>query len=131
MSGGYRLAIDHGELDADLFAAHASGGQLALQAGEPERALRELDSALGLWRGPPLAEVGFEEFAQGEIRRLEELRLVAIETQIDARLQLGRHADVVVDACRLAAEHPFRERLQGRTRCWRCIAAGARSTRLS
>ena len=33
--------------------------------------------ALGLWRGPALADVAYEPFAQAEIARLEELRLVA------------------------------------------------------
>ena len=41
---------------------------------------------MALWRGPALADAAFESFAQGEIARLEELRLVAIEERIDARM---------------------------------------------
>ena len=41
--------------------------------------------ALALWRGPPLDDVAGEPFAAAEIRRLEELRLAAVELAIDAR----------------------------------------------
>ena len=41
--------------------------------------------ALALWRGPPLDDVAGEPFAAAEIRRLEELRLAALEQAIDAR----------------------------------------------
>jgi predicted ATPase len=42
--------------------------------------------------------------------RLEELRLVAIERLITARLALGDHRAVVGELERLVVEHPFRER---------------------
>ena len=62
-----------------------------------------------MWRGPALAEVAFEDFAQAEIRRLEELRLNALETRIDADLQLGRHAELIPELEALSAEQPTRE----------------------
>ncbi len=67
--------------------------------------------ALALWRGPALAEFAFDDFAQAEIRRLEELRLVALEERIDADLELGRHGDVIGELEGLVAEHPLRETL--------------------
>ena len=51
--------------------------------------------ALALWRGPPLADVADEPFAAAEIRRLEELRLAALEQAIDADLADGRHRELV------------------------------------
>ena len=72
-----------------------------------------LTEALGLWRGPPLAEVAFDDFAQPEIRRLGELRLVALETRIEADLLLGRSAEVIGELEGLFAEHPTREHLAG------------------
>ena len=72
-----------------------------------------LAQALELWRGPPLAEVAFEDFARGEIRRLEELAVVALETRIDADLRLGRHAELVPELEGLLAEQPTRERIAG------------------
>ena len=41
-----------------------------------------LDEALGLWRGPALAEFAFDDFARDEIDRLEELRLVCDRGQV-------------------------------------------------
>ena len=113
VSGGYRLAVAPGELDADLFAERVRDSRLALEEAKPARSSELLTEALELWRGPPLAEVAFEDFAQGEIRRLEELRLVALETRIEADLQLGRDAQLIGELEALLADHPTRERLVG------------------
>jgi predicted ATPase len=68
--------------------------------------------ALGLWRGPPLAEFRYEAFARDEIARLEELRLVALEQRLEADLALGRHAETVPELEALVREHPLRENLR-------------------
>jgi DNA-binding SARP family transcriptional activator len=111
VSGGYLLSVAPAQLDAEVFAERLQDGLRALEAGNPGLALELLNEALALWRGPPLAEVAFEDFAQGEIRRLEELRLAALENRIDAGLQLGRHAQLIGDLEALTAEHPLRERV--------------------
>jgi len=111
VAGGYMLMVATGELDADVFQARVQDGREALAAGEADRASELLTSALRLWRGPPLADVAFEDFAQPEIRRLEELRLEALEARIDAELRLGHHAQTLGELGRLLAEHPSRERL--------------------
>ena len=113
VSGGYMLAVAPGELDADVFEALVGDGCSALEGGEPVRAKTLLEDALGLWRGPPLAEVAFEDFAQAEIRRLEEQRLVASECRIEADLELGHHAHVVGELEALLAREPARERVAG------------------
>jgi hypothetical protein len=59
--------------------------------GDAERAAELLRDAIGLWRGRPLADVGYESFAQPAIGRLEEIRLAAVERRIDVELALGRH----------------------------------------
>ena len=69
--------------------------------------------ALGLWRGPALADFRYEAFARDEIGRLEELRLVALEQRLEADLALGRHAEVVPELEALVREHPLRESLRG------------------
>src|SRR5262249_21820860 len=69
--------------------------------------------ALALWRGPPRADVRDEPFARREAARLEELRLLAIETRVEAELALGEHAQAVAELEALTAEHPLRERLHG------------------
>lgn len=110
---GYLLSIRPGELDADSFHAGVHAGAQALEAGDFARAAEVLDQALALWRGPPLPEVAFEDFAQGEIRRLEELRMRALECRIDAGLRLGRHAELIGELEGLLAEAPTREHVAG------------------
>ena len=79
------------------------------RGGRPVAAAK-LREALALWRGPPLADLTYESFAQAAIARLEELRLAALEKRIEAELALGRHADLVAELEALVAEHPLRER---------------------
>jgi hypothetical protein len=67
--------------------------------------------ALALWRGPPLDDVATEPFAALEIRRLEELRLAAVEMAIDQDIAVGRHAGVLGELETLVAQEPLRERL--------------------
>ena len=104
-SPGYVLRIESAQIDARRFEAEVRAGR---RAGAEER-LRVLTEALGLWRGPPLAEFSFDDFAQSEIRRLEELRVSALEERIEAELELRRHADVIGELEALVAEHPHRE----------------------
>ena len=110
--GGYLLSIDTGELDSEVFATLVSDGRQAAEAGEHVRAAELLREGLALWRGPTaLAEVAYEEFAQSEIRRLGEMRLMALEARIDADLELGHHRDVVGELEGLSTQAPGRERI--------------------
>ena len=79
----------------------------------PQDALDALDEALDLWRGPPLADLALEPSLLGEIARLEELRLTAIEERVAIRLDLGQHVEVVAELEAATAAHPLRERLWG------------------
>ena len=63
-----------------------------------------------MWRGPPLSDLAFESFAQGEIARLEELRLAALERRFERDLADGRHADLIGQLTAALREHPLRER---------------------
>ena len=82
------------------------------RAAEPEDAAEKLREALALWRGPALADLAYQPFAQAEIARLGELRLAALEQRIDADLATGRHAELVGELEGLVNEHPLRERLR-------------------
>jgi predicted ATPase/DNA-binding SARP family transcriptional activator len=109
---GYRLVVDPDAVDLLRFERLAVRGRTALAAGDAATAAEELAEALALWRGPPLADLAWEEFAQSEILRLDELHLATLEDRIDADLALGRHAALVAELERLIAENPFRERLR-------------------
>jgi DNA-binding SARP family transcriptional activator len=110
---GYRLRVRKGELDADRFERLVEDGRSALAVGQAARAAAVLREALSLWRGPPLEDVAYEPFAQSEIARLEEQRLAALETLVEADLALGRHDELVGELQRLATASPARERLAG------------------
>jgi predicted ATPase/DNA-binding SARP family transcriptional activator len=112
-ASGYLLEVAAGELDAEVFQSRLEEGRRALDAGEPARAGELLGAALQLWRGPALADVAYASFAQTEIRRLEELRLAALEARIEADLRLGRDQALIGELEALVAEHPARERLAG------------------
>jgi DNA-binding SARP family transcriptional activator len=110
---GYVLQVAADELDAARFELLAAEGRRALEDDEPGEALTSLERGLGLWRGPVLAEFAFEEFAQGEIQRLDELRLDAIDDRVEALLRLGRGAELVGELEARVAKHPLRERSRG------------------
>jgi predicted ATPase/class 3 adenylate cyclase len=109
---GYQLQVDPDQLDADRFERLLERGRAGLAADRPGPALEALESALALWRGSPLADLAYEPFAQTEIARLDDLRVAAAELAIEARLALGRHAEVIGELERLVDEHPYRERLR-------------------
>jgi DNA-binding SARP family transcriptional activator/DNA-binding NarL/FixJ family response regulator len=109
----YTLRVEDGEVDVDRFERLVCEGSEALADERPADAAAYLREGLALWRGPPLADVAYEGFAQGEIARLEERRAVALERRIEADLALGRHADLVSELEALVARHPLRERLRG------------------
>jgi DNA-binding SARP family transcriptional activator/DNA-binding CsgD family transcriptional regulator/tetratricopeptide (TPR) repeat protein len=75
----------------------------------PADVARVLDDALRLWRGPAYAEYVGEPWVEAEVARLTELRSVARERLLDARLQLGDAALLVGDLEALVAEDPLRE----------------------
>ncbi len=108
----YRLRVDPDELDAERFERLAEEGDAALRGRSFREAADLLAEGLSLWRGPALADLRYESFAQGAIARLEELRLVANENRIEADLGLGRHDQVIGELEALIAEHPARERLR-------------------
>ena len=110
---GYVLMIDPDQLDAERFRRLLEEARRRLSRGEAEAAAERAEQALALWRGPALADLAYESFAQAEIARLEELRLAAVEERMEADLASGRHGELVGNLQRLVAQHPLRERLRG------------------
>jgi DNA-binding SARP family transcriptional activator len=109
---GYRLPVEPERLDVVRFERLVGRGRHELAAGRPAVASELLGEALRLWRGPALADVS-EHLAETERPRLEEARLAALESRIDADLALGRHEALVVELTGLVAGFPLRERLIG------------------
>jgi DNA-binding SARP family transcriptional activator len=108
--GGYVLQADPMTIDAHRFRALA---ERARAVGTDRDRMDLLDEALGLWVGPALTGCASADLRERLCRGLEESRLVAIEDQMDARLRLGQHRDVVDSLTGLVGRHPTRERLVG------------------
>jgi predicted ATPase/DNA-binding SARP family transcriptional activator len=108
---GYVLDIEDELVDARRFERLYREGRDALARGAAGLAADRLGAALALWQGPAFSDVRDGGIVADEARRLDELRLVALEERIDAELSLGRHASLVAELERLVAEEPLRERL--------------------
>src|SRR5690348_6261818 len=109
--GGYAISAGPDQLDASRFERLVAAGHDALAGGQAVAAGTRFREALGLWRGPALADVLEVEPLALEAARLEELRLAATEARVEADLAAGLHAEVTGELERLVAEHPLRERL--------------------
>ena len=105
---GYRLRIDPDSVDARRFERLVREAR-PLPARERAAALRE---ALELWRGTPLSDLAYWSFAQDVIRNLEEQRVNALQTRLEAELELGQHREAIGELDGLVREHPTHERLR-------------------
>lgn len=110
---GYRLAAERSEVDGCVFEdeVEAARSELVTSTASASQRLRR---ALALWRGRAYADVASFPGLSSEAVRLEELRLAAVESRIEADLALGRHAALVGELEALAAEHPLRESLRAK-----------------
>jgi predicted ATPase/DNA-binding SARP family transcriptional activator len=106
--GGYVLEVDSGDVDASCFERAVTA---AAAESDPTRRLGVLESALRLWRGPPLGEFAGANWADREAARLEALRLRALQYGYDALLALGRAGEAVGELEQLVHSHPLDERL--------------------
>lgn len=132
---GYLLKAEPLATDAARFEAGLRKGREALDAGRYSEADRTLRSALALWRGAVLEDLGDHGFVRREADRLAELRLAALEARVEADLALGRHTAVVGELEQLVTAHPLRERFSAQLmlalyRCGRQAEALARYQRL-
>ncbi|MEW9534104.1 BTAD domain-containing putative transcriptional regulator [Microbispora sp. NPDC049125] len=108
-TSGYLAQIPDGSLDVDVFERLVAQARAASTPGETSDLL---GSALALWRGPALAGLDTSPL-DGEVARLEQLRLTATEERIAADLALGRHGRLVAELASLVGRHPANERLRG------------------
>src|SRR5918994_1104290 len=83
---GYLLDIPRHAVDVHRFE------RIVREAGSeaPEQRAAGLREALGLWRGPALADVQLEDAMVAEAARLEESRVAAWEDRLEAEPALGR-----------------------------------------
>jgi DNA-binding SARP family transcriptional activator/ABC-type branched-subunit amino acid transport system substrate-binding protein len=109
---GYALQIDALQVDLERFRVLRDRGRAALEEGRSEEAAGLIREALAIWRGQPLADLGNERFARDVVPALDDERLAAVESRIDADLASGRHTELVGELAGLVRAHPFSERLR-------------------
>jgi predicted ATPase/DNA-binding SARP family transcriptional activator len=107
----YRVRVDPEELDVVRFERLVARARRALADDAPGEADDALASALSLWRGDALADLG-DSPVRAAASGLEELRLQALELRVDARLALGEHEEVIAQLEELVEAEPYRERLR-------------------
>lgn len=110
-AGGYRLGAGPEDVDLHVFERLAAEGADALTAGDPGRADRLLDEALGLWGGPALADLPGRE-TDPLVVRVDRRHAQAQRDRLAADVALGRAASALDPLTALAAEHPLDEPLQ-------------------
>lgn len=118
VASGYALRVAADQVDALRFETLVRTAGEHLESDDPASARARLEKALGLWRGTPYSDFADQPWAEAEVNRLTELRLVARERHADSGLRLGMPAEAVPDLEALTTEQPLRE--EG----WRLLALG-------
>ncbi|MCI3934699.1 AfsR/SARP family transcriptional regulator [Streptomyces sp. AN091965] len=108
---GYALHVPREAVDLARFEDHVTAAGRARAAGQLAEARARLRLALEPWRDDPLA--GVPGAAMDAHRaRLADQRLTALEARLELDLELDGPQPVLAELARLAARHPFRERLR-------------------
>lgn len=110
---GYCLDEPAEAVDALRFERLVAAGRSAAAQGDLARAARLSAEALGLWRGPPLADAALEGDAAVLRTRLAELREAAVDDRVEWELRLGHHTALVGELEAVVAATPLRERRWG------------------
>ncbi|GAB4588392.1 hypothetical protein Ntsu_62240 [Nocardia sp. IFM 10818] len=110
---GYALRLAPEEVDAWRFEALLGGYEKRVRdlAADFDAAQRceLLDEALDCWQGPALESFPDARWAEAEVARLTDLRLLAAELRAQAALELDRPTEVVTGLRPLVERYPERE----------------------
>lgn len=107
---GYAIDAHADELDLTRFLRLRAVGQAEIAKGNLAQAVRILRSALGLWRGEPLAGITSSRLQREDSQVLAQLRMSGWETCLGAEIARGRPQDALEDLARLLARYPLHER---------------------
>lgn len=109
--GGYRLNLPATSTDVARFQTHLRRARQMHTLGHARSAAESYRRALAQWRGPALTDLRQFEFAEQAARQLDEERLGAVESLMDAMLSEGAHEQVASELSGLVEDFPYRERL--------------------
>ncbi|MEU7995022.1 BTAD domain-containing putative transcriptional regulator [Micromonospora sp. NPDC049060] len=111
-SAGYRIRLEAGQLDAQVFEASVAVATEQAAAGRVAAAAAGLRGTLELWRGPALAGIKGRAIEAGS-HRLDEQRLATLETCLELELAQGRQNEIIGELLHLVTANPLRERMVG------------------
>lgn len=107
---GYVINVPPDSVDTLRFERLVRDGLAAVRADDSARGRPKLEKALKIWTGDPLTDFAYDDFAQGYIRSLTELRSDALEALAALDLQAGE-VEAARDRARDAiAANPLREK---------------------
>lgn len=106
---GYLLRLAESAVDVYEFERACEAGRQALENGDAQTALDELERGLGLWRGDAFAGIDVTE-VRHRAAALDDQRLTATEWRMTAQLELGAHHALLSELEQATTRHPFRER---------------------
>ncbi|WP_329047694.1 winged helix-turn-helix domain-containing protein [Amycolatopsis sp. NBC_01488] len=107
---GYRLRVPPGAVDADRFVQQVERGRRLLAEDNAAPALHAFTEALTWWHGEPYADLLAGPDVLAARSRLAELREVAIEERLAARLSTGDAPGAVAELDAAVQAAPYRER---------------------
>ncbi|MEU8545080.1 BTAD domain-containing putative transcriptional regulator [Streptomyces sp. NPDC048717] len=102
--GGYRLVAGPEDIDLYVFERHVRDAGTRLDAGDPETAAALLRTALGLFRGPALADLPEHAGVRPEAQRLAALR-----HRVEADLRRGATSGLAPELAELIGAYPYDE----------------------
>ncbi|GGZ79340.1 SARP family transcriptional regulator [Streptomyces echinoruber] len=111
--GGYLLRVDPDGHDFTRYHQLLEKADEARRAQQAEEAVLHYRAALGLWRGPALADIVCGPVLRVWADCADESRLNTTEKLIELELQLGNPLEVLSELRELAARHPLHENLHG------------------
>jgi SARP family transcriptional regulator, regulator of embCAB operon len=106
---GYAVQVEDDEVDIRIFERLVAEAHTDLGAHRYESAVRRIDGALELWRGPALSNIPAGDLLTGHIVHLEELRIRALEIRIEAEGGLNRHRESIPQLRKLVNDYPLNE----------------------
>jgi DNA-binding SARP family transcriptional activator/tetratricopeptide (TPR) repeat protein len=107
---GYRLDVNPLTVDFHQFRALVERSRAAMAADRPAAAVEDLQQAIDLWRGEPLADLR-SSAAEHLRRQLTETLLDAHKLLAEGRLRLGAHDAVLLQLEDLVREYEVDESL--------------------
>ncbi|MGW8952607.1 BTAD domain-containing putative transcriptional regulator [Streptomyces sp. NPDC055709] len=105
---GYRLALGHDELDAAQARALLATARTTVRR-DPAGALRLLQEAHGLWRGPVLADLTDVAPIAAAVEEYAQLRHEVTDALVASAVDAGRAEEVLGLAAASSAADPLRE----------------------